>query len=170
MKYLKPIVLALFITLMSLLVAPLLMIPAMFLIKWDKEPSGGGDGAYVTTRGNLPWWLSWFETPDERLPGGLYEHAVQQWFEFGDRIHLGFGKYLASYHWLGLRNRAMGLAAWLGTETTDYFTEEPGMQHRGDLWKLLIPLGFGQIVLGYQVVRTLDKRFVAVPVISIKRN
>jgi hypothetical protein len=48
-------------------------------------------------RYKLPSWLAWMETPDEHLPGGLYEptHA---------KVYKYFGWIGASMYWLLLRN------------------------------------------------------------------
>lgn len=53
-------------------------------------------------RYRLPSWLAWAETPDEHLPGGLYEPTVA-------KIYNRFGWVVCSLYWLLLRNVGQGL-------------------------------------------------------------
>jgi len=162
MKYIITPLLGLFAALFGLL-CPVLVLFTIPFIKWDKLPSSGSWGTHYTIRGDLPNWLSWFSTPDERLPGGLYERTVEE-------VFTKYGKTVCSYYWLGLRNRAMGLAVFLGKPTTDYIPEEPmGFWERDDIWRYAKKLGKLKFVTGYQVYRKLDKSFVAVPVFTLKR-
>jgi len=99
---LRPIV-GFLITLLNVLV-PLLVLLALPFIKWDKQASLDRHGKDLTVRGDLPNWLSWLSTPDERLPGGLYEPAHKALFE-------RYGKWVASWYWLGAWHQKR--AVWL---------------------------------------------------------
>ncbi|MDE2000772.1 MAG: hypothetical protein KGI52_17805, partial [Burkholderiales bacterium] len=79
---------------------PLMPIVAL-LIRWDKEPTPGSYGEWPTIRGSLPRWLRWFETPDERWPGGLYEPAVRD-------VLTQYGRYVCCLYWY-TRNSMHGL-------------------------------------------------------------
>lgn len=83
---------------------------AVLFARWDKEPTtwtgGASDNGPPTIRGDLPMWLSWFGTFDERLPGGMYEPTVRKVYERS-------GRYWCSVYWLVVRNRMFGLAKWL---------------------------------------------------------
>ena len=63
----------------------------------------------VVQRYRLPPWLAWAESPDEHLPGGLYEPTVR-------RIYERFGWFVSSWYWLGLRNVGNGIVWALGHE------------------------------------------------------
>lgn len=166
-------ILGLLIIIVSLF-TPIFMLIALPFIKWDKEESttekfeadGKGGGSmiqYTTLRGDLPSIFKWLETPDERLPGGLYEATVKDVFD-------KYGKYICSFYWLGLRNQMMGLAAALGQKTSDYIPEEPlGYWERDNIWRYSIAFGPIKFVTGFQVYKVLDGTFTAVPVFTLKR-
>ena len=77
--------------------------------RWDTMPTTFTGGAAfngpATIRGDLPWWLAWFETFDERLPGGMYEPTVRKVYEKA-------GAYWCSVYWLN-RNAMFGLTKFL---------------------------------------------------------
>ena len=149
--------------LVSLIVAPIGMLVAVWFIKWDDTPTNGSYNQNPTIRGDLPYLLRWFQTPDERFPGGLYEPTVQGWLD-------SYGKYFCSYMWAGTRNQMMGLAAALGKPATDYIPETPlGFWERDDIWRYALPFGPIKIVVGWQVYRKLDQSFLAVPVFTLKK-
>lgn len=60
-------------------------------------------------RYRLPKWLSVFETPDEHLPGGLYEPTVFKMYE-------KWGWFITSWYWIGLRNVLHGWQWRFGIE------------------------------------------------------
>ena len=168
MRYIVTPLVGLLLALVSLVVAPVGMLFALPFIRWDTEPSAGSyaDDPSVpwTIRGDLPDWLSWLATPDERAPCPMYEPAMVEMLE-------RYGKTFTTYWNLGWRNQLMGLAAALGKETTDYIPEQPnGFWERDDIWRYSLPLGPIRIVAGWQVYRRLDNSFLAVPVCTIKRN
>lgn len=53
-------------------------------------------------RYRLPKKWEWVETPDEHLPGGMYEPTVA-------KLYKRFGWFITSWYWLGLRNVGQGL-------------------------------------------------------------
>lgn len=163
MKYFFTPLLGLLLALVSLIVAPIGMLFAVRFIKWDTEPSNGSYEQDPTIRGDLPRRLSWFQTPDERFPGGLYEPTVNSLLK--DR-----GKLICSWYWAGWRNQMMGMAASFGKSTTDYIPESYGMWERGDIWRICFPVIFFRVVLGWQVYRKRDGTFLAVPVCTIKKK
>ena len=167
MKYVIDPLKGLLIALFGLFVAPIAMLPLCLLIKWDSEPTTGGDGGEYsrTIRGDLRILGSIFATPDERFPGGLNEPTVVKWLE-------KYGKTWCSYLWAGTRNRAMGLAQLMGHETTDYIPEGDGYWERGDIWRYGLTLGPVRIVIGWQVYGNVGplKQFWAVPLFTIKNS
>lgn len=161
MKYITTPLIGLLITLASLL-CPAMVLLALPFVRWDDHETPGQWGTHSVIRGSLPRWLSWLETPDERLPGGLYEDAHRALYE-------RYGKWLASYVWLGWRNRLHGLAYSTGKETTGYKPNDVplGMWERGDVWQYTKQLGPLRFVAGYQIY-ALAARYWAVPMCSIK--
>lgn len=139
--------------------------PASYLIKWDKtESTGGGGEAFSNTiRGDLPWWLNWYQTPDERFPGGMNEPTVVGWmFDYGKRV--------CSARWM-MRNRMMGLGKAIGYETSDYIPEGAGYWERIDgTWRWAVHIGSFEYKIGHQVYKYLDGKFWAVPVLTLKRR
>ena len=144
---------------------------------WDKTPTGDQWGVGSIIRGDLPKWATFLSTPDERLPGGLYESTVAS-------VYDKYGKWITSLYWLGVRNCLMGLAVAWGQRTSDYIPEEPfGYWSRtdsmGTIWrysKHLFTAKLGNkttrivFVCGYQVYRTLKGDFQAAPVFSLKQK
>lgn len=161
MKYLIPPLTGFIITLLNL-VCPFVLPFILLFARWDKEPTTGSYGSGLTIRGDLPDWLSWFSTPDERLPGGLYEPTVAAMLQ-------RYGKYITSWYWLGIRNCLMGMSCYFGKQTTDYAPETPGFWERGDVWRYTVNLGFLRMILGYQVYKHLDGSFWAYPCFTVKR-
>lgn len=85
---------------------------AVLLARWDKQPTRGTYDTVLTIRGDVPGWLRWLQTNDERLPGGLHEPTVLRVFE-------RFGRVLCSWYWIGWRNRAHGLRRGFGLPSTE---------------------------------------------------
>lgn len=158
------------------LLLPLLPLLAVLLARWDKVPTPGSWGDYPTIRGDVPRWLSWLQTVDERLPGGLYEPTVV-------RILERYGRTLCSLYWIGWRNRAHGLRRAMGRPSTEaawkssfkpdergraYGVREDGTwywsQLFGPSWLRLV------VVAGYRVYRLADGAYLAVPTATIKRH
>lgn len=112
--------------------------PAVLLARWDDYPTtwtgGASENGPPTVRGDLPRWLAWFGTPDERLPGGMYEPTVRG-------VYNRFGRYWCSVYWLVNRNAMHGLnAALFGRPTTldevmDYEWRSVGPFMVGYGWK-----------------------------------
>lgn len=165
-------------TLMGLALFPwVCLLVALPFAKWDKTPTGDQWGVGSVIRGDLPSWAKFLSTPDERLPGGMYEATVAS-------VYAKYGRWVTSLYWLGVRNCLMGLAVSLGQRTTDYIPEEPfGFWSRtdtlGTIWrysKHLFTIKLGNkttrivFVCGYQVYRTLNGEFQAAPVFSLKQK
>ncbi|WP_367846996.1 hypothetical protein [Rhodoferax sp. WC2427] len=163
MKHLKPILIALLIQVVALF-APVLVLLALPFVRWDADLSLDPSGRYPATRGDLPGWMAWLGTPDERLPGGLYEPAVLS-------IYKRFGRFFCAWYWLGVRNRVHGFAAWFGVPTAAGWPGAPGYYERGGLWWLRYPLLGGRLALkaGYRIYTLPDKSFLAVPVFTITK-
>ena len=168
MTYIYTPLLALLITLVSLL-TPLLALFVIPFIRWDKHITTQPQRSLApvpTIMGDLPWWLSWFQTPDQRFPGDL---AIP---EVGDLFNRR-GKWVTAYVWCGLRNRIMGLAVWLGGRTSDYAPEDvPGLWKRtdqyGHVWKYTLSFGKLHIITGHNVYKMLDDSFRYAPVLTVK--
>jgi hypothetical protein len=161
MRHIKPILIALLIQVVALF-APVLVLLALPFIRWDAEPSAIDGQSSI--RGDLPRWLAWLGTPDERLPGGLYEPAVLS-------IYKRFGRFFCAWYWLGIRNRVHGFAAVFGLPTSAPWADGFGLQQRGCLWWIRWPLLWGRLAFkaGYRSYRLLDGTFLAVPVFTITK-
>lgn len=159
MTYLLTPLLGLLIGILSL-TAPVLMLLSLPFIKWDKTESTGSYGRDSVMRGDLPDWLGWLRTPDERLPGGLYETAHAD-------LYAKHGKWVASWYWLGVRNRLIGMGVAFGHETTDYSPDALGWWSRGDVWRYAFKVGPIKFLLGHKIYKLLDGRFWAVPACSV---
>lgn len=102
--------------------------------RWDRWPTtwtgGAPDNGPPAVRGDLPHWARWWETFDERLPGGMYEPTVV-------RVYQRFGRYVCSVYWLAGRNRMFTLGKAL-------FGREPAGRewHRRDLGPIWIGWGW----------------------------
>ena len=163
------------------LLAPLYMLLLVWLIRWDDQPTPADDpwDVSVTVRGDLPRWLRWAQTMDQRFPGGLYEPAIM--------AALGNGGYWrriwTSYLWTGHRNRAMGLAYLCGKPALDYIPDPWSTDRdrtgwtqtgnvwrfeRSDVWKQIRMLGRFHIHTGFQVYRLADGSFWAVNLFTIR--
>lgn len=158
MKYLAPILLGLLLSITSL-IAPVLMLLALPFIKWDEYPSVARDGT-VAIRGDLPRWLSWLSTPDERLPGGLYVPDLND-------VLTKHGKHIASWYWLGVRNRLFGLRMALGKPATEYIPDVRGWYKNGAIWQYSKQMGIFRFCAGYKVYKLLDGSFRAAPVCTV---
>jgi hypothetical protein len=186
MKHFTTPMMAMLVTLIGLLM-PILMIPLVFLIRWDDKPTyvrkfdDAFDQSFVR-RGDLPWWLSWVATIDSRYPGGLYEPTMSR--------AVGSGGYLrrlwASYIWTGHRNRLHGMAAYFGCraecdmkdpyDLNNWVDGKPALlpdweqsgntwrYERGDVWQNM------RKITGHQTYRLNDGTFWAIPVCNVKRK
>ena len=167
LRYLLTPVAGLTLALVSLIVAPIGMLFAVWFVKWDTEPSAGSYADDPTVpkiiRGDLPWWLSYFSTPDERCPCNSFEPDMMVMLE-------KYGKTFTTYWNLGWRNQMMGLAAALGKSTTAYAPEGIKNWNRGDVWAFSFPLRICRFVGGWQIYKKLNGTFLAVPVGTLKRK
>ena len=158
--FLRAPALGLIVTVLNI-VCPMLVLLALPFVKWDAAPSAARQGETAVIRGDLPGWLSWFSTPDERLPGGMYEPAVAS-------MHARWGKWITSWYWLGIRNCLFGLSLRLGRPATDYIPDEPlGFWQRDDIWRYSARLGAFKFITGYKVYKLPDGSFRAAPCLSL---
>ncbi len=120
---------------------------------WDVVPTQDGEGERnFCIHGSMPLGFRWTETIDKRLPGDFHEAALAEWYDRGERWHAGFGKYLASWYWLGTRNTAMTLATRLGRDASGYLAEVDGYQVLPcGTWRYCRTIGPLQFVFGYIV-------------------
>jgi hypothetical protein len=166
--YLKPCLIGLFM-LIAALFAPFVVLFALPFIRWDREETVDGMGRFLIVRGDLPNWLSYLGTPDERLPGGLYEPTVLS-------IYNKTGKWFTAWYWLGLRNRIHGLAASFGRiveegwpnpidNSDEYYV-------RGDLWWRRKPIWGGKFAFkaGYRIYHLTNGTYRAVPCFTITKK
>jgi hypothetical protein len=167
MKYLYPPLVGFIILILSL--GAWVVIPfALLFAKWDTEPTkevqhGLSLNPYVI-RGDLPNWLSWFSTPDERLPGGLYEADVYA-------TYLKRGAFYCSWKWLGFRNVLMGMSAYFGKETTGFLPENiEGFYEHDGIWQANFRLGDFKLILGYKVYQFPNGKFWAMPCFTINNR
>lgn len=158
MQYILPTLTGLLLSITSL-IAPFLMLLALPFIKWDTEPTTARDGS-TTIRGDLPKWLSWLSTPDERLPGGLYVPDLLN-------VLTKYGKTVASWYWLGIRNRLFGLRFVFGKPATEYIPDVRGWYQNGDIWQYSKQVGILRFCAGYKVYKLLDGSFLAGPVCTV---
>lgn len=107
---------------LGLLGAPIVCLFA----RWDRVPTPARWQPEPIIRGDLPRWARWWETPDERLPGGMYEPTVES-------IYKRFGRYWCSVYWLGIRNRMYGLSFALFGEPAESITPSRTQKFLGPL-------------------------------------
>lgn len=128
--------------------------------KWDKEPTEG------RIRGDLPKWLGWFSTPDERLPGGFYEPTVASMYD-------KHGKLLTAMYWVGWRNRAHGFRAYTEKPATEAqylnWDKSKFVDYGDGLWKLTLGFGGFVFVTGYRIYKQPGEVYKAIPTFTIKR-
>jgi len=160
MRFIKPLLIAIFLKPFDLLALPLVFI-ALAGAKWDAFPSLDSNGQGLTIRGDLPDWAWFLQTPDERLPGGTYEPTVASVLE-------KYGPLVCSLYWLGLRNRMHGLAAYFGVPVASPWSPIPGFYDNGVLWWLRYPIGRFQLKAGYRTYG-IKGQWLAVPCLTITK-
>ena len=148
---------------------PPLTLLAVLLARWDRSLTPGTFGGPPVRRGDVPRWLLWLQTNDERLPGGLHEPTVL-------RVYERFGRVICSWYWIGLRNRAHGLRRVFGRPSTEEMAnirfpiadgKASGTRPDGtwywsrDIWRL-------RVVAGHRIY-LLPSGYMAVPTFTIKR-
>ena len=161
------------------------MLVLIWFIRWDPLPTPADDpfDPSVTTRGDLPKWLRWAQTMDQRYPGGLYEPAIMA--ALGNGEH--WRRLWTSYLWTGHRNRAMGLAYMLGKPALDYIPD-PWSTDRDrtgwvldkntwtftresdQVWKKVRMYNKFHVHTGYQVYRLANGTFWAVNLFTIRKT
>lgn len=165
MNYLIAPLQGILLLLLSIL-APLLAYPVSFCVKWDSFESVGPQRTNIptpTVMGDLPWWLSWFQTPDQRLP---CDTGIKECREYLEK----YGKRRTAWMWMGLRNQFMGLACWMGKPTTGYIPEDiEGLWKRDNVWIRRKTIGNFRFYTGYTAYALLDGKFQAAPIFTVKR-
>ena len=167
----RDVLLAVALEAVSLALTPLVPLAPLFrrYVRTDRiEVWGeGGRGEMIVERYRLPRWLAWYETPDELLPGGMYEPTVRGWYQSA-------GPYACSVLWL-LRNRLYGLAWRFGRPAGGYLDPIPGaVATRGDLWRWWRSVGPIVLQAGWKVHRKTysahwaDGPLWAVPFVSVR--
>lgn len=150
----------LLITLPMQIIAPIILPFVLPFARKLNEPS-------PVQRYRLPNAFMWLETPDEHLPGGLYEPAVYS-------VYRRFGWFVCSWYWLGIRNVAFGLAWQFGKPAKGYMavmTEQEKAEC--GVYENVYHLLFLKLLVGYAVykdcysVKT-NNGFWAVPRISLR--
>lgn len=178
-----PPFIGLFVGLLSKLICPFAVALGLIGVRfrlsgggWDSGPSQDGEGSRnFCIHGTMPFGFRWTETIDKRLPGDFHERALAEWFDRGERWCSGFGKYLASWYWLGTRNTAMTLSTRLGHQASGYLAEVDGYQVLpSGTWRYCKSFGPIKFVFGY-IVWGVDlpgggKSYPAGPSYSIKRS
>lgn len=138
----KDVVVAVFIEIMAILLAP--FTPLVVLFRGPTVRTDIVDGKPVE-RSALPKWLWWWQTPDEYLPGGLYEPTVVRW--------LKWGSWYTSWRWL-LRNRMYGLQWSFGKPVDSYFDPVHNeLVFRDNLWRWWKQFGPIVVQAGWKVHR-----------------
>lgn len=139
-------------------------------IVWGANPlpDRSGDPATATIRGTLPDRWRWLETPDETLPGGLYEPTVRKILE-------RYGKTICAWYWIGVRNRAHGYAMRYRVPMTNHFNsvtdyvDVDGLLERDGVWRYYKRLGPFCFVAGYRSYYLDGSGYFGTPVFTIKR-
>lgn len=121
----------------------------------------------------LPKWLSWTMTPDDMLPGPLYEPGFA-------KVYNRFGTWVAAWVNLSFRNVLYGMMWKHGKSVTNYLVHlDDSEQKRLGVWQTIYPLGPIKFKLGWNVHRIWKDTdtddiwthtFWAVPAFSIRWN
>lgn len=116
----------------------------------------------------LPRWLSWFQTPDEPMPGGLYEDAVYAAYAKG-------GRWWCATVWLA-RNSLFGLGRLFAWPASGYIDAAEGLVEGADgLWRWQGTWGPLKMQTGRKVYRAdfvadyLTGPLVSVPFFTVRR-
>ena len=151
----------------QILAIPLLPIVLLLFAKKVYGKQGSYDTDNDVQRYQLPKLFRFAETPDEYLPGGLYEPTVRSIY---DKV----GWYLTSYYWLTYRNCGHGITWGMGKEVPNYLANlsEEQQKQLGIYRKVTKVLGLYWIS-GWKVVRdwqsvSTNKGFWAVPIFTVR--
>lgn len=98
-------------------------------------------------RRRLPDWLNWLQTPDDVLPGPLYEKGF-------NRIYNVFGFWVAAWINLSFRNVAYGLMWSYGKSVTNFMVHlSDAEQRRQGVYESVTILGPFKVLSGWAVYR-----------------
>jgi hypothetical protein len=154
-------------------IAALPLIPFVALakgpyVRWERTATGR-----LVSRYELPRWLAWFGTPDELLPGALYEARVVA------SLDSWGGVYWTTVKWLSA-NRLYGLTWAFGRPVSDYMmiTDSDGyvvqfdlISGFDDLWRWKKTTGPLVWLAGWKVHRASwrsDSGLIAIPFVSVR--
>lgn len=150
MQKLKDISIAILIEIFGLLTIPFLPLIAILGYKYNTYVRTSNikteDGELLLVpRWFLPKWLWWFQTPDELMPGAMYEPTVVNWLKFGQI-------YTATL-WM-LRNRVYGLSWTFGRPASGYLDPVNGKVVTAEnLWRFSTTFGPFYFGCGWKVHR-----------------
>jgi hypothetical protein len=155
-----------FLTFLWRLVAPI-VVPAFLLFAKKTAIATTHYAQPQVQRYLLPKFLQWAETPDEHLPGGLYEPTVL-------KIYQRFGWFVCSWYWLALRNVGSGIVWNDGKEVPakirDMSAEDQAKfgvhEKRTLLWRLAILTGW-EVTRDWHSTKT-DQGFWATPRFTVR--
>lgn len=98
-------------------------------------------------RYRLPDWLNWFQTPDDVLPGPLYEPGF-------NKIYDRWGTWIAAWVNLSFRNVAYGMMWSYGKSVTNYMVHlSPEEQKRQGVYESETIVGPFKLLSGWAVYR-----------------
>ena len=98
-------------------------------------------------RYRLPDWLNWFQTPDDVLPGPLYEQGF-------NNIYNRWGTWVAAWINLSFRNVAYGMLWSYGKPVTNYMVHlSEAEQKRQGVYQTVTYFGPFKILSGWAVYR-----------------
>lgn len=118
-------------------------------------------------RYRLPAWARWAESPDEHLPGGLYEPTVAA-------LYAKVGWYLTSVYWVGLRNVGNGIVWGEGREVPMRLKDMTADERaRSGLWVKERKFWKVRLIWGWEVTRDwhstkTDRGYWASPILTLR--
>lgn len=143
---------------------PLVFIATLFAKQYDDKILPDG---FDVRRYKLPKWAEPLETPDQSLPGGLYEPSVL-------KIYKRYGWRTTAVNWLGTRNVGFGIAWQYGKPATNYMIMLTEQQKKDQgVWGFEKRILGIWVIFGYAIYRDwyskyTDDGFWAVPRISLR--
>ncbi len=100
--------------------------------------------SYLPPVKRLPWWCSWFDTPDCLLPGDLLEEPAMK------DIYDKWGWFVAAYVWIGFRNVFDGFSWEFGKPCCNYLSNMTDSQKKNyGVYEKVISLGPFKLLVGH---------------------
>ena len=126
------------------ILAPLI-VPILLLFARETNVKTNHYGQPQVKRYRLPRWAAFAETPDEHLPGGLYEPTQL-------KIYERFGWFIASWYWLAWRNVGHRMRWDKGFAVPSNIRQlSAEEQAKYGIWKTRETYGPFVLIRGYQV-------------------